>query len=220
MDGMRADVLVAGGGLGGVAAALAAADHGARVVLTEETDWLGGQLTSQAVPPDEHPWIESFGCTASYRRLRDGVREHYRRWYPLTPNARDLAVLNPGAGLVSTLCVEPRAALAVLEAMLAPHRGAGRLRVLARHRPVAAHADGDHVRGVTLRDLDGGGEVHVEATYVLDATETGELLPLAGCEFVEGFEPARDTGEPHAPASAQPRNHQAVTWCFVLSHHD
>ena len=60
-------MLVAGGGLGGVAAALAAAERGARVVLSEETDWLGGQLTSQAVPPDEHPWIEDFGCTARYR---------------------------------------------------------------------------------------------------------------------------------------------------------
>ena len=57
-------MLVVGGGLGGVAAALAAAERGARVLLSEETDWLGGQLTSQAVPPDEHPWIEGFGCTA------------------------------------------------------------------------------------------------------------------------------------------------------------
>src|SRR5437667_465258 len=55
----RADVVVVGGGTGGVAAALAAARAGLRVILTEETDWVGGQLTSQAVPPDEHPWIES-----------------------------------------------------------------------------------------------------------------------------------------------------------------
>ena len=41
---------------------LAALRNGMKVVLmTEETDWVGGQLTSQAVPPDEHPWIESFG---------------------------------------------------------------------------------------------------------------------------------------------------------------
>ena len=65
-------MLVVGGGLGGVAAALAAAERGARVVLSEETDWLGGQLTSQAVPLDEHPWIEDFGCTARYRALREG----------------------------------------------------------------------------------------------------------------------------------------------------
>jgi NADPH-dependent 2,4-dienoyl-CoA reductase/sulfur reductase-like enzyme len=52
------DVLVVGGGCGGVAAALAANDLGRLVVLTEAGSWLGGQLTSQAVPPDEHPWVE------------------------------------------------------------------------------------------------------------------------------------------------------------------
>jgi NADPH-dependent 2,4-dienoyl-CoA reductase/sulfur reductase-like enzyme len=57
--GLRCDVAVIGGGTGGVAAALAAARNGMRVVLTEETHWVGGQLTSQAVPPDEHAWIES-----------------------------------------------------------------------------------------------------------------------------------------------------------------
>src|SRR3712207_8348422 len=53
---------------GGCAAALAACRAGLRVVLSEETDWIGGQLTSQAVPPDEHPWIESFGCTRADRK--------------------------------------------------------------------------------------------------------------------------------------------------------
>lgn len=42
------------------AAALAAARLRRRVVLTEETHWLGCQLTNQAVPPDERPWIEEF----------------------------------------------------------------------------------------------------------------------------------------------------------------
>ena len=38
---------------------------GARVVLTESTRWLGGQLTAQAVPPDEHPWVETTGTTSA-----------------------------------------------------------------------------------------------------------------------------------------------------------
>jgi NADPH-dependent 2,4-dienoyl-CoA reductase/sulfur reductase-like enzyme len=80
-----ADVVIIGGGTGGVSAALAAARSGKTVILTEETDWIGGQLTAQAVPPDEHPWIESFGCTRSYRQFRDGVRAHYRDHFPLTP---------------------------------------------------------------------------------------------------------------------------------------
>ena len=88
-------------------------------MLTEETDWVGGQLTAQAVPPDEHPWIERFGCTALYRELRDGVRAYYRTWYPLTAAAAKWRALNPGAGWVSKLCHEPRVALAVLDGLLA-----------------------------------------------------------------------------------------------------
>src|ERR1700757_5066920 len=76
------DVMIAGGGTGGTAAALAALQRGMRLVMTEETDWIGGQLTAQAVPPDEHPWVEQFGINASYRALRDGIRAYYRRHYP------------------------------------------------------------------------------------------------------------------------------------------
>src|SRR6266481_8017623 len=127
---LRCDVAIIGGGTGGCAAALAAARNGLRVILTEETDWLGGQLTAQAVPPDEHPWIEMFGCTLSYRAYRHGVREYYRRNYPLTEEARGIGNLNPGGGGVSKLTHEPRVSLAVIEAMLAPHIGSGRLTVL------------------------------------------------------------------------------------------
>jgi len=63
--------------MGGCAAALAAVEQGLSVVLTEPTDWIGGQLTSQAVPPDEHGWIEQFGRNASYQALREGIRDYY-----------------------------------------------------------------------------------------------------------------------------------------------
>src|SRR6266542_2159298 len=91
-----ADVVIVGGGVGGCAAALAACRAGRRVVLTEATDWLGGQLTSQAVPPDEHRHIEQFGCPRSYREFRSRVRDYYRRNYPLTEAARAREYFNPG----------------------------------------------------------------------------------------------------------------------------
>ncbi|MGO2097470.1 MAG: FAD-dependent oxidoreductase [Candidatus Microbacterium stercoravium] len=217
---LTADILIVGAGLGGVAAALAAADRGATVILTEEFEWIGGQLASQAVPPDEHPWVEEFGVTARYRALRDGIRDVYRRRYPLTDAARERDDLNPGAGWVSKLCHEPRIAVGVLEEMLAPHRSTGRIRLLERRRPIAATVDSDRITSVTLASEIGEGEVTVGADYVLDATETGELLPLTGAEYVTGFESRAETGEPSAPEVAQPENIQAVSVCFVLEHVD
>jgi FAD dependent oxidoreductase len=217
MPELQAEVAIIGGGLGGVAAALAALDAGRSVLLTEDSDWLGGQLTSQAVPPDEHPWIEQFGCTARYRLLRDSLRDYYRRWYPLSDQARRTRYLNPGLGTVSALCVEPRVGVAVIEGMFASGQSSGRLRVLLRHRPVSATVDGDRVTSVTLETA-GQDPVIVLAPYVLDATETGELLELAQVEHVTGAESREETGEPHAPEAAQPLNMQAVSWCFALDH--
>ena len=118
--------------------------------MTEETDWIGGQLTQQAVPPDEHQWIETHGATRWYRELRTGIRDYYRRYYPLTDEARARAELNPGDGAVSRLCHEPRVALAVLEGLLAPHIATGRLTLLLEHAVVAADVEGDRVRSLTV----------------------------------------------------------------------
>ncbi|WP_038593589.1 FAD-dependent oxidoreductase [Neorhizobium galegae] len=217
---MHTDILVVGGGLGGVAAALGACRAGRSVIMTEEFDWIGGQLTSQAVPSDEHTWVEQFGITRSYRKLREGIRRYYRDHYPLTEGARAWGDLNPGSGWVSRICAEPRVSLAVMEAMLAPYRGAGKLKVLQPYRPVAADVADDTVRSVTVRHRDTGREITVSAAYILDATELGDLLPMTGTEYVKGFEAQSDTGEPSAPSEAQPDNVQAVSICFAIDHVD
>jgi len=213
-----ADLVIAGGGVGGVAAALAAARNGRSVILTEETDWIGGQLTSQAVPPDEHRWIEEFGGTRAYRDYRNRVREYYRRNYPLTPEARSNPHLNPGLGRVSRLCHEPRVSLAVLHEMLAPHVSAGRVRILLEHQPVAADVEGDRVRALEVRNLRSGSSHTLRGGYFLDATELGDLLPITKTEYVTGFESRKQTGEPHAPEAAQPDNMQAFTCCFAVDY--
>jgi hypothetical protein len=215
----QTDILVVGAGLGGVAGALAALQMGRTVILTEETDWIGGQLTSQAVPPDEHWLIESNGATASYRRLRNGIRDYYRRNYPLLPGPRHNPRLNPGQGNVSRLCHEPRVALAVMHEMLAPYLSNGQLRLWLKTVPTAVESDGDRVRAVTLKDLVHGHETVVTAPYVLDATETGDLLELGGVEHVLGSEAKSETNELHALNVADPLDQQAITWCFPMSHH-
>ena len=170
---LAADVVIAGGGLGGCAAALGALRNGLRVILTEETDWVGGQLTSQAVPPDEHRWIESHGCTQSYRALRNGIRDYYRRHYPLTDAARNTPNLNPGDGAVSRLCHEPRVALAVLESMLAPWISQGKLTLLLEHKVTKADVARDNVRSLQARDLRTGRQLLLHAPFFHRCHGTG-----------------------------------------------
>lgn len=215
---LSAQVVIVGGGLGGCAAALAALRNGLTVVLTEETDWIGGQLTSQAVPPDEHRWIEERGANASYRELRIRIRSYYRRHYPLTEAARWKTNLNPGNGSVSRLCHEPRVALAALHGLLAPYISRGRLRLLTDCVAESADTTGDVVRQVTVRSTRTGETVSLSAPYFIDATELGDLLPLTKTEFVTGAESRQQTNELHALEEADPNNQQAFTVCFPIEY--
>jgi len=198
---------------------MAATALGKRVIMTEPTGWVGGQFTSQAVPADEHPWIERFGCTRRYRSFRNGVRQYYREHYPLKYESRLDSELNPGLGFVGSLCHEPRVSHAVMEQMLAYARACGLLDIRLFHRPISANVDGDRIHAVTFENVLNEQDVHIAADYVLDATELGDLLPLAGVEYVTGRESQKDTQEPHALSGpAEPDNIQAFTWCFALAY--
>lgn len=213
-----ADVVIIGGGLGGCAAALAACRNGWRVILTEETHWLGGQISQQGVPPDEHQWIETHGAPQSYRDYRTRVRDYYRRNYPLIPDAKQKAFLNPGDGAVSRLCHEPRVCVAVLLEMLQPFLSSGHLQILPRYKVQRADTDGDAVRTITILHLDTDQTSTLSAPYFIDATELGDLLPLTNTEYVTGTESKSETGELHAPEKGDPRNHQAFTLCFAMDY--
>lgn len=216
---LQADVLIIGGGVGGCAAALAACENNLKVILTEESDWLGGQFTSQATPPDEHGWIEEFGCTKTYRGFRESVRNYYRDNFPLTDQARNNPILNPGDGWVSPLCAEPKVFLSVLETMLEPFVKSGNLQILREHFPVSAETRNAQIASITLVDLQSKLETKISAKYFIDATELSDLLPLTKTEYVTGSESQTETGEPNAKAVADRLNSQAFSMCFAMSFH-
>lgn len=195
---------------------MAATALGLRVVLTEPTKWLGGQLTNQAVPPDEHPWIETTGCTARYREFRRRVREWYRVHRQLSPHASVDPTLNPGMGWVSRLCFEPRVAVEVLNDMLAGARAAGLLEVWLECEPLSAKRHGDRIASVCLLDRNTGQTRDLVADWFLEATETGDLLPLAGVEYRVGAEGREEWQEPHALDLSDPQCVQAITWCAAI----
>lgn len=215
---MSADVVIMGGGMGGCAAALAAARNGLNVILTEETDWIGGQVTQQAVPPDENRWIETIGATASYQAFRAGIREYYRQNYPLTDEARAKKYFNPGNSWVSAIGGEPRVALAVLNGMLAPYVAKGQVIILLWHKAMAAMTNGDRVESVQVRDLVSGHDLVLHASFFLDATEQGDLLPMTKTEYAIGAEAKSETGEAHAKDVAEPDNLQGFTMCFAMDY--
>jgi hypothetical protein len=208
------EVLIVGGGTGGVAAALAAARAGRQVVLLEETDWLGGQMSAQGVSAlDEHEHIETFGGSASYYRLRAMLREHYRGFAGATGRRADF---NPGGCWVSRLAFEPRVAVDAIEAMLRPHVESGRLAIHRRTKAVAASTEGDRISTVLAMDLDDARLIRFHPELVIDATELGDLLPLCGAEHVVGAETVEQTGEPQAqPVEARPHCVQSFTYTFA-----
>jgi len=213
------EILIAGGGTGGVAAALAAARAGRRVVLLEETDWLGGQMTAQGVSAlDEHEHIEAFGGTASYSRFREMLRDHYRSRADEEGARPDF---NPGDCWVTRLAFEPAIAVGVIERMLQPHAAAGRLVIHRRTKAVATTTEGDRVTAVVARGLDDGRLIRFRPELVIDATELGDLLPLCGVDYVVGAESIEQTGERQAQPK-EPKAHcvQSFTYTFACERRD
>ena len=60
--------------------------------------------------------------------------------------------------------------------------------------------------------------VRIRPGFVLDATETGELLPIAKIPYTVGSEAKAETGEPHAAPAANPACVQSFTYTFAVDY--
>jgi len=175
---LETDLLVAGGGLAGVCAAIAAARHGLRVILLQDRSRLGGNSSSEVkmhvVGANCHKgrpgWRE--GGLIEELRLEDAVRNPQRSWEMWDLLLYDKVVSEPNI----TLLLETVLYRAAVED--------------GRIRHVLARCDkSEHI-------------YRIRAPLYVDATGDSRLAVEAGAEFRTGREARAEFGESLAPEKA------------------
>ncbi len=178
------DIIIVGAGTGGSAAAIQAARMGARVLLIEDTDWVGGQMTAAAVPNmDEGGVIEDDGI---YGEFISKIRQAYGN--------KSISTCYWSS---SSKCFEPSVGQRILKEMIA-NSGAT---LLTRTMVTGVLKSGNTVAGVAT--INGSYTAHV----VIDATEYGDVISMSGAKYRVG----NSTNEsPNASACMQDITYTAV----------
>jgi len=248
------EILVVGGGLAGAATAYEGLLAGRTVCLTEITDWVGGQISSQGTSAlDERPTQRMrLFYPRGYLELRQQIQKYYGK-------------LNPGDCWVSEACFIPRDGHKILFNILqqAARRGNGTLKwfpstvvkeleitpsssggasgqiiqsaIAIGHQPApgatplntvplsqtiedwyqyanSPRFEKTMIRFVPQRQPQG----NAPNWYVVDATETGELIALADVPYRLGIDP-RSHLEPSASSTtSDPYCTQGFTYTFAM----
>ena len=252
---VECELLIVGGGLAGTAAAYESLLMGHTVCMTELTDWVGGQISSQgttALDESKEQRRQLF-YSRGYKELRERVERKYGE-------------LNPGQCWVSVTCFMPADANAILMEMLAEaqRKGGGELKWFPNTvvKDLSLNADGTHIDEVvairhspapgtaplntnflseiledayTYQDsarlskeiirfvpagieLGGSGNAAPSRVdwFVVEATETGELIVLADVPYELGLDP-RSPLNPSSPvAERDPYCTQGFTYTFAM----
>lgn len=194
---LKTEILIAGGGASGTAAALQVARMGRKVILVEHTPWLGGMLTAAGVSAIDGNHKMPSGIWGEFRTQ---LEQHYGG-----PEAL-------ATGWVSNTQYEPAVGNQILNRMLDPYP---QLKRIHGYFPVKVLKSGNVVQGVVFENALGE-KLEVQAKITIDATELGDVLALAGCEHYIGQDPRSLTGEELAPMERQAANIQDLTYVAIL----
>jgi hypothetical protein len=174
------DVLIIGGGAGGTSAGIQAARTGAKVTILESTPWLGGMLTSAGVSAIDGNHELPSGIWGEFR---EALYEHYG-------GPQQLAT-----GWVSHTLFEPSVGNEILQNMAKIPN----LHIIYEAKYTSINRVNDRW---IIQYIEDGKNKSLECKILIDATETGELLPLVGADFRLGMDSKNDTGESEAPEHA------------------
>ena len=161
------DLAVIGGGFAGVAAALAAARAGTKVLIVEKSNCLGGAAVNCLVNPFMPYWTEIDGkrvdlSTGIFKEIHDRLEERNAMKKESFLEEELKYILNE----------------MVIEA---------NIDLLFHAYIFRANTCADRIVSVTVASK--SGEIQIEADYFIDATGDAQLAYLAGCPTVLGREP-------------------------------
>lgn len=143
------DVIIAGGSTAAFAAAVAAAESGARTALLEPTDWVGGQLTSSGVPAVDEAWHTIKGKSSDAGSY--SVAKVARDPANITPSFHALmnGLENPADCWVSRFCYCPDSFVRQLKPL--EEKVADKLTVYLNTvvKKVETTSDGKHIVSIT-----------------------------------------------------------------------
>jgi hypothetical protein len=190
---MHCDVVIIGGGSAGIGAAYRAAKAGAKVLLVEKLQQLGGTAV--------HAWINNWEPTPGASSLAKELWETMLPHHPNPPSFPYEASLRsmPGGGR-HNLQWPSYLYLYAVDKILSAFPN---LRILSDTTFVAAQAGNHRIERITI--LHDGQLTDLRPKAVIDATADGNVCAALGCECKIGEDARSDYQEPHAPPSPQLR---------------
>jgi len=177
------DVLVAGGGMAGIAAGIAAARNGASTVLVEQAGWLGGMGITGAT--GLHTFFNIFDAHPGAERTRvvAGIAQELVERVRLLGGGIGHVRMERGGDFVSMLTpVEPET-FKLAAARMCLEAG---VKLLLHTVVDEVRADDGHVAGVVVWNK--AGRSLIRAKQYVDCTGDGDVAAYAGADFAH-FKP-------------------------------
>ena len=165
-DSSEFDVVIVGGGAGGTSAAIQSARNGAKTLLIEETEWLGGMLTSAGVSAIDGNYKLPSGFWGEFK---DSLVSHYGSLEALK------------TGWVSNVLFEPKVGNEILKSIAQNEKN---LKILysTSTQSVSKH-DGNNFN-YQIKTSEGT----FFSKILIDGTELGDLLPMLDDDYDVGMD--------------------------------